>query len=149
MADGMDEVISEVAAKHGIAIGSDDPILVLHTINDRLLRESAAAQQALLDAYKEQLEASASRWHTDATARAGRILQAAETGSKETITELMQEGAITAAASIWIEVSAARARVATHLQDARQIAVLNLVTACITPVAARSVVWNSLLLRSA
>jgi hypothetical protein len=68
MADGMDEVIAAVAAKHGILIGCDDPILVLHTINDRLLRENAAARQALLDAYKEQLEGSASRWHTDATA---------------------------------------------------------------------------------
>jgi hypothetical protein len=84
MADGMDEVISEVAAKHGIAFGRDDPVLVLHTINDRLLRESAAAQQALLEACKGQLEASASsRWHTDATTRAERILHAAVTGSKE------------------------------------------------------------------
>jgi hypothetical protein len=57
----------------------------------------------------------------------------------------MQEGAITAAASIWIEVSAALARVAIYLQDARQIAVRSLVTACLTPVAARFVVWSSLL----
>jgi uncharacterized membrane protein YdbT with pleckstrin-like domain len=144
MADGMDEVIAEVAAKHGILIGCDDPILVLHTINDRLLRENAAAQQALLDAYKEELEASASRWHTDATARADRILHAAVTGSKETMIALMQQGAITAAASVRSEVDAALARVTIRLQDARRIAVLNVVAACITLVAAGIVVWSRL-----
>jgi hypothetical protein len=145
MADGMDEVIAEVAAKHGILIGCDDPILVLHTINDRLLREHAAAQQALLDAYKAQLEASASRWHTDATARADSILHAAVTGSTETVTALMQEGAITAAASVRSEVNAALARVTICLQDARRIALLNVVAACITLVAAGIVVWSRLL----
>lgn len=144
MAGGMDEVIAEVAAKHGIAIGCDDPILVLHTINDRLLRESSAAQQALLDAFKAELEASASHWGADASVRADRILQAALTGGKETITSLMQEGAATTAASVRSELDATLARIAVRLQDARRVAVLNLVAACITLAAAGIVVWGSL-----
>ena len=77
MTDVVEDLIGEVARKHGIAIGRDDPILVLHTMNDRLMRESAAAQQALLDAFKQELEALASRWSMEATDRADRILQAA------------------------------------------------------------------------
>lgn len=61
MSDRVDDLIGEVARKHGVAIGRDDPILVLQTINERLLQDSSAAQQALLDAYKEELEALASR----------------------------------------------------------------------------------------
>ena len=144
MADRIDDVIGEVACKHGMAIGREDPILVLHTINDRLLRESGAAQQALLDAFKAELEASASHWGADATARADRILQAALTGGKETITGLMQEGAATTAASVRSELDAALARIAGRLQDARRVAVLNLVAACITLAAAGIVVWSSL-----
>jgi hypothetical protein len=144
MADPLDDLIAEVAARHGMAIGRDDPILVLQTINGRLLRESAAAQQALLDAYKTELEALASRWSTDAAERAERILHAALTGSKETMASALQEGAVTTAASVATEVDAALARVAGRLQDARRIAMLNLVAACMTLVAAGIVVWSSL-----
>ena len=83
MTDIVEDLIGEVARKHGIALGRDDPILVLHTMNDRLVRESAAAQQVLLDAFKQELEALASRWSMEATNRADRILQAARAGSQE------------------------------------------------------------------
>jgi hypothetical protein len=48
MADPIEELIKEIAAKHGIAVSRDDPILILQTINTRLLQESAKAQQAML-----------------------------------------------------------------------------------------------------
>ena len=144
MANGVDNVIAEVVARHGIAIGRDDPILVLHTINERLLKESAAAQHALLGAYKEELEASASRWRTDATDRADRIVQATLAGSKETMASTLAEAAMTTAASIRTEVDAALSRVAVRLQEARRIAILNLVAECITLLAAGIVVWSRL-----
>jgi hypothetical protein len=144
MPDRVDELIGEVARKHGMAIGRDDPILVLQTINERLLQDSSAAQQALLDAYKSDLEASASRWSTEATDRADRTVHAALAGSKETMAATLAEGAMTTAASVRTEVDAALARVAVRLQDARRIAILNLVAACITLVAAGIVVWSSL-----
>jgi hypothetical protein len=144
MADGMDDIIAEVVARHGIAIGRDDPILVLHTINERLLKESAAAQRTLLDAYKEELEASASRWRTDATDRADRVMQAALAASKQTMSSTLAEAAATTAASVRTEVDAALSRVAVRLQEARRIAILNLVAACITLLAAGIVVWSNL-----
>lgn len=144
MAEAKDDVIAEVAARHGIAIGRDDPILVLHTMNDRLLKESAAAQQALLDAYTRELEASTARWSADAADRADRILHAALTGSKETLATAVQEGAMATATSVRTEVDAALVRITAKLQDARQIAMLNVVAACITLLAAGIVVWSSL-----
>ena len=144
MADGMDDIIAEVVARHGIAIGRDDPILVLHTINERLLKESAAAQRTLLDAYKSELEASSSRWCNDAADRADRIMHAALATGKETMSSTLAEGAMTTAASIRAEVDAALARIAVRLQETRRIAILNLVAACITLVAAGIVVWSGL-----
>ena len=144
MSDRVDDLIGEVARKHGMAIGRDDPILVLQTINERLLQDSSAAQQALLDAYKEELEASASRWSTDAADRADRIVQAALAGSKETVASIVAEAAMATAASVQTEVDAALSRVAVRLQEARRIAILNLVAACITLLAAGIVVWSNL-----
>lgn len=144
MSDRVDDLIGEVARKHGVAIGRDDPILVLQTINERLLQESSAAQQAILDAFKAEFEALASRWSTDAADRADRIVQAALAGSRETMAATLAEGARTTAASIRAEVDAALSRVAVRLQDARRIAILNLVAACITLMAAGVVVWSRL-----
>jgi hypothetical protein len=144
MSDAVEDLIGEVARKHGIAIGRDDPILVLHTMHDRLLRESAAAQEVLLDALKEALEASASRWSMEATARADRFLQAALAGSQKAIASAMDEEASATAASVRTEVARALARVARCLQDTRRIALLNLAAACITLAAAGIVVWSKL-----
>jgi hypothetical protein len=141
MTDVLEDLIGEVARKHGIAIGRDDPILVLHTMNDRLVRESAAAQQVLMDALKQELEALASRWSMEATDRADRILQAALAGSQEAIASAMREEAVVTGASVRTEVERALAQVASRLQDARRIAVLNLAAACITLAAAGIVVW--------
>ena len=141
MTDVVEDLIGEVARKHGIALGRDDPILVLHTMNDRLVRESAAAQQVLLDAFKQELEALASRWSMEATDRADRILQAALAGSLEAIESVMRQGAVAAGASVRAEVERALAQVAGRLQDARRIALLNLTAACITLAAAGIVVW--------
>ena len=140
----MEDLIAEVAARHGVAIGRDDPILVMQTINARLLQESAAAQQALLDAYKNELEAQATRWSADAAERADRVLHAALTGGKDMIATQAEEGACATVASVTTTVDAALARVAGRLQDARRIAMLNLVAACITLAAAGLVVWSSL-----
>ena len=142
--DDIDGVIAEVARGHGIAIGRDDPILVLRTMNQRLLRESTVAQQALLDAYKEELEALASRWSEEATGRADRVLQAAVAGVQETMASSVQEGASQVTAALRTEVDAALARVAHRMQDARRIAILNLVAACITLVAAGLVIASRL-----
>ncbi len=55
-ADKIEDIIKEIAVKHGIAVGRDDPILILQTINERLMQDSAAAQQEILDRFKEELE---------------------------------------------------------------------------------------------
>ena len=70
MADQVEELIKEIAAKHGIAVSRDDPILILQTINNRLLQDGAKAQQAQLDQFKQEMEALSIRWENDAKGKA-------------------------------------------------------------------------------
>ena len=58
----LEELIKEIAVKHGIALGRDDPVLILQTLNNRLLQANQKAQQALLDQYKAELEELSLRW---------------------------------------------------------------------------------------
>ena len=141
MTDLVEELIKEIAAKHGIAVSRDDPILILQTINTRLLQDSAKAQQIILDQYKEELEALALRWGNDARDKAERILNASLVASKGAMAKVMQEGAREAAASVRGEVDAALGRVAGAMRDARRVGALNVVASCIACLAAAVALW--------
>lgn len=67
----IEEIIREIATKHGIAVSRDDPILILQTINNRLMLDSAKAQQAMLDTFKAEMEDLALRWGNDSKGREG------------------------------------------------------------------------------
>ena len=58
-------IIRTVAVKHGIALGRNDPILVLHTINGLLMDEFASKQEALINSrqiWKQPLMCGAKTW---------------------------------------------------------------------------------------
>ncbi|MEO8627533.1 MAG: conjugal transfer protein TraM [Betaproteobacteria bacterium] len=137
MDEAIEELIREVAAKHGIALGRDDPIFVLQTINHRLLQNSAGAQQAMLDRYKEELALIAQAWSNDAKSKAERVLNAAMSASKE----LMDQGARTTRASVHAEINAALGRVDWRLHHCRSLAVVNLVCSAVTLIAAGLTLW--------
>ena len=105
--DKIEDTIREIAAKHGIAVGRDDPILILHTINDRLMRESSEAQKEILDRFKEELESVAQRWEIDAKKMAERTLNAALTASKDAMSQAMQDGATASVQTVRKELAAA------------------------------------------
>lgn len=141
MADQVEELIKEIAVKHGIAVSRDDPILVLQTINNRLMQDSSKAQQVQLDQYKEELEAIALRWETDSKNCAERILNAALAAGKDSMHQDMQEAAKVTAAAVRTEIDQALARVSAPIRDAQQIAILNVVASCITLLAAAVALW--------
>jgi hypothetical protein len=144
MSDEVEELIREIAAKHGIAISRDDPIFVLQTINQRLMQDSARAQQAMLDRYKEEMEVIAQAWSSDAKSKAERVLNASLTASKETAAKIMLEGATATAASVRGEVDAALGRVAGTLRQSRRLVSVNLVVAALTLMAAGLAFWATL-----
>ena len=141
MADQLEELIKEIAVKHGIAVSRDDPILVLQTINNRLMHDSSKAQQDQLDQYKEELEALAIRWGSDAKTKAERILTAALAASKDAMGDIMEETAKATAASVRAEIDAALSRVAAPIADAQRISRFNIAASCITLMAAIVSLW--------
>lgn len=144
MTDPVEELIKEIAARHGIAVSRDDPILVLQTINSRLMQDSAKAQQVQLDHYKEELESLALRWGNDAKGKAERIVNASLAASKEAMGQILQDAAKATTASLRAEMDAALAGVAAPIRDARRIAMLNVVASCITLLAAAVALWVTL-----
>lgn len=125
MADQLEALIQEIAVKHGIAVGRDDPIMVLHTINQRLLLDSAKSQETQLDSFREELEAIAHRWGSDSKEKAERILNAALSASKETMANAMKEGSKEAAAAVRKQMDESMGRVEGIVRDAQRVALFN------------------------
>lgn len=125
--DKIEETIKAIAARHGIAISRDDPILVLQTINDRLMKDSQAAQQEILDHFNSELEEIVQRWGDDARNKAERTLNAALTASREAMLEAMQAGGEKAAAIIQREIEGLE----MPMRIAKQVAIMNIIAGAI------------------
>ena len=142
--DQIEALIREIAQKHGIVVGRDDPIFVLQTINNRLMQDSAKAQQAQLEKLKEELEALAQRWSLDAKEKSERILNASLAAGKQAMGQLMEEGTRTTARVLSEETEALIARLGQPVRDAHRLAVFNTVASCMTLLAAAIALWVAL-----
>lgn len=91
MSDKFDAAIQEIAVIHGVVLSKDDPILILQTMNDRLIEEARQAQAAMLTQFREEMESISSQWRDDAKEKAEKIINAALTGSKEAMARLLLE----------------------------------------------------------
>jgi hypothetical protein len=141
MNEEIDELIKEIAIKHGIAVGRDDPIIILQTINNRLMRDSQKAQQEMLDQFKSELEAMSLRWSIDAKDKAERILNASLAASKDAMGQVMLEEAKVTATSVRAEIDDALSHVTINIRDARRISIFNVMASCITMLAAAVALW--------
>ena len=142
--DAVEELIKEIAVTHGIGLSRDDPILVLHTINARLLEDSAKAQRALMDQHKQELELIAQRWSLDAKDKADKILNASLTTGKESMSRLMEEGATSISTKIRSQVEQALQGIDTAAHQARDFGRINLIAAAVTLIAAAITLFATL-----
>lgn len=133
--DQIESLIREIATKHGIAVGRDDPILILQTINNRLLQDGAKAQQDMLDQFKQELEAMAMRWSEDAKSKAERIVNASLNASKESMENMMAQGARDTIKTVRTEIDSSLNRINGPIRDAKKIAVLNVIAGSMTIIA--------------
>lgn len=127
-----EELIREVAGKHGIMLGKDDPILILRTLNARILQDAAEHQEAALEAFKSEMEGVAARWSVEAKGKAERILTAALEAAKQAMAAELHAGGEVLRGQIAAGVEG----LAEHMRQTRQAALLNFGAAVLTCVAA-------------
>jgi hypothetical protein len=139
----LEELIKEIALKHSIALGRDDPILILQTLNKRLLQASQKAQQALLDQYKAELEDLSLRWSTDAKEKAERILNASLDASIVAMEQLMRASAKEMVTTIKAEIDASLNRINRPIKDTKRVGLMNIAASCITLLAAAVLLWTT------
>jgi hypothetical protein len=144
----LDEIIKEVAAQHGVALGHDDPIIMLHTVNRRLLDDSTKAQQEILATFKKEIEEISNRWGRDAQNKAERTLTAALAASKEAMATVIAEATTQVVAGVRKEMSVAldsvSLSVSVQVNNAQTLSKINLLAAALTLLAASLTLWAML-----
>ena len=140
--DPTDDLLKEIASKHGVALDREDPILIVQTLHRRLLAESTTAQQALLEDYRKTLEAMLERWGTETKAKAERIVSASLTASMESMKAQIATTTTDVASAIRNEVTDVLGQTETRIRTATTIGYLNVFAALVTFFSAVVVYWT-------
>jgi hypothetical protein len=53
---GYDELLREISSRHGVSVSRDDPIMILHTLNEYLIARNQANNLELTRELNSQLE---------------------------------------------------------------------------------------------
>lgn len=78
----LDALIGEIATRHGVAVSRDDPVMILATLNERLLTESREIQRQLLEEFRTEMAGASQRWTRESQQRAQRLFQQAGEASR-------------------------------------------------------------------
>ncbi|MXS79070.1 conjugal transfer protein TraM [Nitrosomonas sp. JL21] len=73
--DQYTRIMAAIAAKHGVALSEDDPILMVYTLNEILLQENNKAHQMLLNNFRATLEENIHHWSQATESRANLLSQ--------------------------------------------------------------------------
>ncbi len=140
--DRTDDLLKEIASKHGVALDREDPILIVQTMHARLLTESRSAQQAMIDDYRTTLEGLLDRWSAETKAKAERIVTASLAASTETMKTQMASHTTDLASAIRKEVTEGVEATEARMRRATTLGYLNLLAALVTCVTAVVIYWT-------
>jgi L-lactate utilization protein LutC len=127
MSTAIDETIKEIAVKHGVSLGRDDPILILQTMNEHLLCQHKEEQKALLSSFKDEIEKISQTWQDDTKEKAEKILNAALNASQGAMETVLKKTSIEHSDLIKQEIHLALREVKTLNAETKKVSRVNLI----------------------
>lgn len=91
MSQDIEKVIQDIAKIHNITIGRNDPILILYTINEMLLKRATEAQENQLKAFQEEIQLSMKQLSEESKDKAEKVISAALNASRANIERATSE----------------------------------------------------------
>lgn len=142
----MDEIRKEIAIRHEVLIGKDDPILMIVTVFDKaieqLIGEHAAALNAQQDEILKKVLVALKQGETDARATGSRVItQVAEYGSNQ-----IKEAIAEASAPVIKELRETRVdilKIRREAIQAKKVAIYAAGVACLFAVLNLGLLWSN------
>ena len=100
----LDALIGEIAARHGVAVSRDDPVMILATLNERLIEENRDVQRQLLEEFRTDMAGAAQRWIQQSQQRAQSLLQQAGEANRAAAAASVQQHRTVVTAAVREEV---------------------------------------------
>jgi len=125
-----------IALQNGIIVDKEDPIMIMYTVNKKLMQDSAASQQLQLQQFGEELEDLIHRFGLESKDKANQILNAALDASKESMENELSEGTQSAMTDISKEINSIINRASAQSKGSMKVATLNIIASIITMLSA-------------
>lgn len=87
----LEKVIQDIANIHNISVGRDDPILILYTMNELLLKRAAEIQENQLKVFHEEIQLSMKQLSEESKDKAEKVISAALNASRANIERATSE----------------------------------------------------------
>ena len=145
--DGIDDLLAELARKHKVALGADDPVAMLLTVNRFLLRETAASQDQLLQGFREAIATASSDWNKLANKRTEAILNSTIFAAKNAVASGAEAGVAAGVPALIQATEKVSGRIEGQLRQVRRlvavVAVMLVVLLLILGLTSAGVVFHS------
>ena len=129
----LDALIERVATVHGIVLSKDDPVLMMHTLNEVLLEQNEKAHAELLNKYEAILQESFNQWHSYASKKTNALINAQQSNFSKNNDQLIDRS---------MQLISEKFRIAINheirelVRISRQAAIMNLLAAVLVLVSA-------------
>ena len=131
--DKLDALIKRIASEHGIVLTKDDPVLMMHTLNEVLLEQNEKAHVELLNKYEAILQESFNQWQTVASKKANALICAQQNNISKSNESLVDQNMQLISEKIRIAINHEIRELA---RISRQAAIMNLLAAVLVLVSA-------------
>lgn len=142
MTDQYENMLIEVAQKHGVALDKKDPILIVYTLNQRMISEQTLAHQQVFEEFKSQMEEVMNSYQFENKTQAEKILTASLESSKKVMLDVMNENADKAATAVREEVDNIVLSIKNQQKEVKQTSYINLFSSILTLVSACIVIYG-------
>ena len=88
--DKLDALIERIASEHGIVLSRDDPVLMMHTLNEVLLEQNEKAHAELLRNYQAILEENFNRWCEYSTKKSNALINSSISNAQLTRDQFLE-----------------------------------------------------------
>ncbi len=86
----LDALIERIASEPGVVLSQDDPVLMMHTLNEVLLEQNEKAHAELLSNYQAILEENFNRWCEFSTKKSNAIISASMSNAQLTRDQFLE-----------------------------------------------------------
>lgn len=131
--DKLDALIKRIASEHSIVLTKDDPILMMHTLNEVLLEQNEKAHAELLHKYEAILQESFNQWQTVASKKANALISAQQSNFSKSNDQPIDQSMQLISEKIRIAINH---EIRDLTRISRQAAIMNLLAAVLVLVSA-------------